>query len=124
MKRREFMLMFSAAMAAAGPLRAQQKAMPVIGYLSIGSPGVLLAAFRQGLSEIGYVEGQSVAIEYRWAEGRIERLPALTTDLVQRRVAVIAATTPMKLAASLFMASPRWSPLMQGDMMGSRRSLV
>ena len=89
MKRREFMLMFSAAMAAAGPLRAQQKAMPVIGYLGQISPVSGLAPFREGLSDTGYVEGQNVAIEYRWAEGRYDRLPALAADLVARKVDVI-----------------------------------
>jgi len=100
MKRREFMLMFSAAMAAAGPLRAQQKAMPVIGYLGQISPVSGLAPFREGLSDTGYVEGQNVAIEYRWAEGRYDRLPALAADLVHRKVDVIVTVgTPSALAA-------------------------
>jgi putative ABC transport system substrate-binding protein len=73
------MLVLSGAMIAARALRAQQKAMPVIGYFHYGLPGLFapfMAAFHQGLSETGYVEGQNVAIEYRWAEGRYDRLPA------------------------------------------------
>jgi hypothetical protein len=71
--------------------------MPVIGYLSVGSPGTSgsrLAALRQGLGETGFVEGQSVAIEYRWAEGRYKRLPAFAADLVSRKVDLIAAFGP------------------------------
>jgi ABC-type uncharacterized transport system substrate-binding protein len=95
MKRRELMLLLGGAMTAAGALRAQQKPMPVIGYLSGGSPGPsapIVAAFYQGLSESGYVVGQNVAIEYRWAEGHYDRLPALAADLVGRKVDVIATT--------------------------------
>jgi putative ABC transport system substrate-binding protein len=86
------------AMTAARPLRAQQKAMPVIGYLGIGGwssnrSSPLVTAFRQGLSESGWVEGQNVSIEYRWAEGHYDRLPALAADLVGRKVDLIVAPT-------------------------------
>ena len=93
MRRREFTLLLGGAMTAARGLRAQQKAMPVIGFLSSTSPGPfapMVAAFRQGLSETGYVEGQNLAIEYRWAEFQYDRLPALATDLIARKVEVIA----------------------------------
>ena len=89
------MLMLSGA-TVAGPFgaRAQQKAMPVIGFLANGAPGpnaTFAAAFRQGLSDTGYVDGQNVAIEYRWSEGHYDRLPALAADLVDHKVYVIAA---------------------------------
>ena len=79
MNRRELILLLCGAIPAGGALRAQQKAMPMIGLLAFGSPGVAPTAdvFRQGLSETGYVEGQNVTIEYRYAEGHYDRLPAL-----------------------------------------------
>src|SRR5438552_5460232 len=94
MRSRELMLL-GAAMTAAPALRAQQKAVPVIGYLGGASPGPFapfVAAFRQGLRETGYVEGQNLTIEYRWAEGHYDRLPTLAADLVSRKVDVIATS--------------------------------
>ena len=94
MKRRELLLLLGGALMTARGLRAQQKAMPVVDNLNSGSPGPyasFLAAFHHGLGETGYVEGQNVAVEYRWAEGSYDRLPALAADLVRRQVEVIAA---------------------------------
>src|SRR5689334_8061119 len=93
MRRRELMLVLAGAIPVPRTLGAQQKAMLVIGFIGTNSPGPNasnIAAFHQGLSETNYIEGQNVAIEYRWAEGRYDRLPALATDLVARKVDVIA----------------------------------
>jgi putative ABC transport system substrate-binding protein len=87
-------------MATVPGLRAQQKTMPVIGFLGSGSGRASVAAFRQGLSETGYVEGKDVAIEYRWAEGSYDRLPALAADLVASKIDLIVASAPPSVRAA------------------------
>jgi len=94
MRRRELLLLATAMTASARSLRAQQRAMPVIGFLNTGSPDTdlpFVVAFRQGLGDAGFVEGQNVAMEHRWAEGHYDRLPVLVGELVSRKVDVIAA---------------------------------
>jgi putative ABC transport system substrate-binding protein len=103
MRRRDFITLLGGAVLWSFSARAQQPPMPVIGFLNSGFPAErasLVAAFRQGLKETGYVEGQSVAIEYRFAEGHYDRLTLLASDLVHRQVAVIAATAHARNVAA------------------------
>jgi putative ABC transport system substrate-binding protein len=122
MRRRDFIILLVGAMGGwPSALRAQQKTMPVIGFLgSTSRGGPFIAAFLEGLAETGYVEGQNAAIEYRWAEGRYDRLPALAAELVKRRVDVIVtqggipATRAAKSATSRSRLSSRSAPTRLG----------
>src|SRR5215472_5704766 len=111
MHRRRFVALLGGAITLPCLAAAQQRAMSVIGFLSSNAPGTYapaVAAFRQGLAETGYIEGQNVAIEYRWAEGRYDRLPALAAELVGRKVDVIAAgsLTAIRAAKSATSTTP------------------
>jgi len=121
-KRRELIILLgSASLTRPRALRAQQKPMPVIGYLSDTSPGpneARLTAFHQGLGDTGRVEGQNVAIEYRWAEGRYDQLPAMAGDLIARKVDVIVATALPSIRAAKNATSTIPIAFITGDPVG------
>jgi hypothetical protein len=125
MKRRDFIAGIGAATAWPLLARAQQKSMPVIGYLSVGFPQLqhpFVVAFHEGLKETGFVAGENLAIEHRWAEERYDRLPELAADLVRHKVDVIVATgeLPLRAAANpcrlpaLRIRFPRWPAIQSG----------
>ena len=119
MKRRTFITGLGSAAAWPVVARAQQRAVPVVALVNGSAADVsgnIVAAFRKGLDETGYVEGQNVAVEYRWAENQVDRLPALAGDLVRRRVAVIVAVgTEAALAAKITTATTPVLFLVGGD---------
>ena len=116
MNRRTLIALLGGAVAWPVVVRAQQPAMPVIGFLRVTSAGDstnLVAAFQQGLKQMGFVEGQNVAVEYRWGNGQNDGLPELAADLVRRRVAVIVGHSAAALAAVMLL--PRSLAPEEGD---------